>query len=189
MIRCNVSLPARKRFKTIHRQMKRAYLLNPFLNRYRMISQLILNFLSSKLQKRANRYETQMIGRQGKNIPPNSDVILIHYKCHQISKISKPRVHACRNRIFDSLIKLELITPISCCLHKLQHTTCGSKMECCQLSDLRMTKARLHLISRPARYPHPPAKCHLRISRGEGFTALSMTSIKCLRTRRKALKS
>ena len=62
-------------------------------------------------------------------------------------------------------------------------------MECCQLSDLRTTKARLHLISRSARYPHPPAKCHLRISRGEGFTAQSTTSIKCLRMTRKALKS
>lgn len=123
MIRCNVSLPARKRFKTIHRQMKRAYLLNPFLNRYRMIPERMLNLLCSKLQKRANLYETQRIGNQGKNILLNSIVILICYKCHTILKISKPRssirVPAYRNRIFDCLIRLELIRPISCCLHKL----------------------------------------------------------------------
>ena len=123
MIRCNVSLPARKRFKTIHSQMNSAYLLNPFLNRYRMIPERMLNLLCSKLQKRANLYETQTIGNQGKNILLNSIVILICYKCHQILNMSKPRsiikVPPCRNRIFDCLIRLEGLRRISCCLHKL----------------------------------------------------------------------
>lgn len=62
-------------------------------------------------------------------------------------------------------------------------------MDCSQLSGLRTTKARSQLISRSARSPHPPAKCRLRTSRGEGFTAQSTTFIRCLGTTRNASKS